>query len=140
MTGRSVSPMQKRHDPTSFNGNKDMNDGRVSRSWIQEFFKFVLLFAGIAIIIIGIYLIVLGITPATGGPEDESFTGNSGCFLSLGLVVIATGGLFVTFFLRKKGVVLKKRTIEEGLKVCPGCQKRVEADQELCYHCGREFG
>ncbi len=132
--------MQKRHDPTSLNGNQDMNQGGVSRSWFPGFFKFVLLFTGIVIIIIGLYLIVMGITPTTGGSEDESFTGNSGCFLALGLVVIATGGLFVTFFLRKKGILMKKRTIVEGMKVCPGCQKRVEADQELCYHCGREFG
>lgn len=139
MTERSVSLMQKRHDPTRLNGNQDLIDGEESGSRVPEFFKFIALFVGIIIIIIGIYLIVLGITPDKTGSEDESFSGNSGCFLSLGLVVIATGGLFVTFFLRKKGVVLKKSSIQEDLKVCPKCHKRVEVDQELCYHCGNEF-
>ncbi|MDP6156754.1 MAG: hypothetical protein QGH39_09130 [Candidatus Thermoplasmatota archaeon] len=100
--------------------------------------KYISLAIGILIIIAGIYTTVLGVTPA--GETDDGIAAKSACTLGLGLVFITTGGLFIIYSFRKKlsFVTIKEERAE--LKACPTCQKRVELDQTLCYHCGHEFG
>ena len=97
------------------------------------------LILGIIIMIGGVYAIIWGITPVEGSDEEESISQGGGCMLVLGLVFMAIGALFVTFFLRKRKADAPAANLKEGMKVCSKCNRRVEEDQELCYHCGYEF-
>jgi len=99
--------------------------------------KYISLGIGILIIIAGIYTMVLGISPT--GDTDEGMSAKSGCTLGLGLIFIATGGLFVIYSFRKRLSLGSVEELRTELKACPACQKRVELDQTLCYHCGYEF-
>jgi len=94
---------------------------------------------GILIIIGGIYVLIWGIVPAEGDDEGDTFAQEGGCFIALGLVIITTGGLFVTYFLHTRQASPGKGPSDTEMKVCSFCNKRVESDQELCYHCGHEF-
>lgn len=97
------------------------------------------LFLGIAILLTGIYAIAWGLLSGRAAVGEETMSQGGGCMIALGLVIMATGGLFVGFFVKKrKGGSLVKKTVI-GMKSCPHCSKRVEEDQKLCYHCGHEF-
>lgn len=100
--------------------------------------KYFSLGIGILIIIAGIYTMVLGVTPA--GETDDGMSTKFGCTLVLGLVFITTGGLFIIYSFRKRLSSRSNEELRTELKACPCCQKRVENDQTLCYHCGHEFG
>ena len=100
--------------------------------------KYISLGVGILIIIAGIYTTVLGVTPM--GATDEGMSTKSGCTLVLGLIFMTTGGLFIIYSFKKKRSHEPVNEVRTDLKACPDCQKRVEVDQTLCYHCGHEFG
>lgn len=134
MAKNSISITQKR-------------DGNISRKNIDSIInkhlttlRYGALVLGIMIIIGGFYILVWGITPSGDtDDEDDAFTEEGGCLIALGMVIITTGGLFITYYLRKRRVSPETNRADVELKVCAFCNKRVEVDQELCYHCGHEF-
>lgn len=69
-----------------------------------------------------------------------SSKGGSGGLGFLVGVLLGPFGIIIAFFMGSENKLAEKQVAAGAKKKCPRCAELVQADAQVCRHCGHEFG